>query len=80
MKYQCYICFHTIKESQRKELVCVCKSSYHMKCIWKWLVINNICPICKQVVSMYPESCAKENEYIYYYNALSSHYANKYKQ
>lgn len=65
---QCSICYYTIKQSQMKTLIC--NHSFHMKCIWNWLVLSNICPLCRIEVSKYPEYGCQENEYIYYVNAL----------
>lgn len=67
-KKQCSICYYTIKNSQMKTLIC--GHAFHMKCIWNWLVLSNICPLCRKEVSKYPEYGSQENEYMYYVNAI----------
>lgn len=69
---QCTICFHSIKKNQSKRLSCRCKSQFHMWCIWKWILTNPVCPICKDKIHKYPTQHCPENEYKYYVDALIS--------
>ena len=71
-KPQCYICFYKIKDNQKKTLTCSFGHVFHMKCIWKWLVISNNCPLCRETVKSYPDYQCPYNEYIHYVNALVS--------
>lgn len=67
----CSICFYKIKKSQMKTLHCAYNHSYHQKCIWRWLVKSNTCPLCRERVSSLPGYDCEYNEYIHYINALS---------
>ncbi|CAA7028430.1 unnamed protein product [Microthlaspi erraticum] len=44
--YSCTICQENYK-IQDKIATLDCKHEYHVKCLKKWLVIKNVCPICK---------------------------------
>jgi hypothetical protein len=68
--YTCNICFYTIRSSQLKTLKCVGEHKFHMKCIWLWIVKNNSCPLCRCIVSKYPEANCQHNEYIHFVNAV----------
>lgn len=76
-KTECPICYHNIKKSQMKTLSCSYLHVFHMKCIWKWLLISNTCPMCRETVEEYPKADCPYNEYIYYVNALVSRAKNK---
>lgn len=70
---QCPICYFKIKKSsQMKVLGCQGNHAFHQKCIWKWLVKSNTCPLCRDTVSMYPSFQCEFNEYHHYINALST--------
>lgn len=70
---QCSICYFQIKKpSQMKVLGCTGCHAFHQKCIWKWIVRNNSCPLCREVVQKYPSYQCEYNEYLHYVNALSS--------
>ena len=67
-KVFCSICFTNVKKkTQMKQLKCDHK--FHMKCIWKWLVKNPSCPICRVSVNKFPEYDCPYNEYVHYVNA-----------
>ena len=69
---QCSICYYNIKKnSQKKTLSCTGNHSFHQKCIWKWIVHNNSCPLCRETVSKYPSYQCEYNEYLHYVNALT---------
>lgn len=69
---QCSICYYKIKNSnQKKVLSCKACHAFHQKCIWKWLVNNNTCPLCRETVSVYPSYQCNYNEYQHYINALT---------
>lgn len=64
----CSICLTNIrKNSQRKTLTC--NHSFHMKCIWKWLVKTSTCPLCRESANITPEYDCPYNEYIHFVNA-----------
>lgn len=70
--YVCSICFFKIKKrSQIKMLECAANHRFHQKCIWKWIVKNNSCPMCRQIVSKYPAFNCEYNEYHHYIHAMS---------
>lgn len=73
MTNSCSICFFKIlKPSQTKTLDCTFHHSFHQKCIWKWLVKSNTCPLCRESVSKYPRYGCEYNEYVHYVNALTN--------
>lgn len=68
----CSVCFYKIKsESQTKVLDCSAQHRFHQKCIWKWIVRNNTCPLCRETVSKYPPLGSAYNEYQHFIHALS---------
>jgi hypothetical protein len=68
----CSICFFKIKKpSQKKMLDCDGNHCFHQKCIWKWIVQKNTCPMCRQNVCKYPSFGCDYNEHFHYINALS---------
>ena len=79
MNEQCSICFFKIKKSQNKKLDCSYNHSFHQKCIWKWIVKSNTCPLCREKVSKFPSYNCEYNEYIHYINALSTSNCKKIK-
>lgn len=68
----CCICFYKIKKkTQTKTLSCQFNHAFHQKCIWKWLVKHDTCPMCRGKVSVYPTIDCEYNEYHHYIMALS---------
>lgn len=68
---KCCICFYKIKKTQKKTLTCRFNHEFHQKCIWKWLVKHDTCPLCRENVSVYPSTNCEYNEYYHYIMALS---------
>jgi hypothetical protein len=68
---QCSICFYRIKPVHRKQLRCMGQHVFHMKCIWRWLVRTNTCPVCRDVVSTHPEPGCPFNEYQHFVASFS---------
>lgn len=67
----CSICFSNVqKVTQMKVLNC--GHNFHMKCVWKWIVKNPSCPICRISVSKTPSYDCPYNEYIHFVNAVSN--------
>ena len=42
----CSICLEQIKSSEKIHLDC-CHHDFHLKCLWKWQIIQNNCPLCR---------------------------------
>lgn len=67
----CSICFTNVqKVTQVKTLSC--GHDFHMKCVWKWIVKNPSCPICREPVDKLPAYDCPYNEYIHFVNAHSN--------
>jgi hypothetical protein len=67
----CSVCFTNVqKKSQLKTLEC--NHKFHMKCIWKWLIKQPTCPVCRREVSSLPSYNCPYNEYIHFVNAYKS--------
>ena len=45
---RCSICLNNL--GYRKRLKLDCNHNFHFKCIFKWIKINNSCPICRESV------------------------------
>ena len=43
---KCSICLDKIKLSEKIHLDC--HHDFHLKCLWKWQVIKDNCPLCRQ--------------------------------
>lgn len=67
---QCAICHYYMKnEMQNKNLDC--GHAFHQKCVWKWLVQRDTCPMCRKQVNTYPSYGCNYNEYYFYVLALT---------
>ena len=46
-KDECVICLHSLKENENKRIL-KCKHLYHSECVYKWSIIENSCPQCRE--------------------------------
>ncbi|CAN8277603.1 unnamed protein product [Cochlearia groenlandica] len=46
---KCVICLHKLKHNEEASKL-GCGHDFHFQCIKKWLMVKNMCPLCKQIV------------------------------
>ncbi|KAL1216638.1 putative E3 ubiquitin-protein ligase RHG1A [Cardamine amara subsp. amara] len=48
-KEKCVICLSKLKGSEEASKL-ECGHKFHFECIKKWLIVENMCPLCKEAV------------------------------
>ncbi|GJN07026.1 hypothetical protein PR202_ga24815 [Eleusine coracana subsp. coracana] len=46
-EHGCAICLQDLQIRQKFRMIPCCYHSFHEPCIFEWLVINRVCPICQ---------------------------------
>ncbi|KAJ9562816.1 hypothetical protein OSB04_007976 [Centaurea solstitialis] len=47
---ECVICMEEFEEMETIRVVVGCQHLFHTHCIYQWFVLNQTCPICRQVI------------------------------
>lgn len=48
----CVICFESMKNKKIIESCSICKNSFHIHCLKRWLKTKHTCPLCRTVIKL----------------------------